>query len=155
MFFLSNKLTIISFILIILTYSVFGWISAASGQTLLEGGMIIFILCLLLITPIKLTQQFFSSSLQSDLSAFIAILVSSFLSVVVLTWIDVFAQFFVLISAGMLVRFDLRNAGYPDWKSFLIISGICITSFFCGVFLRRITDFSTTENYYSLLLLRI
>lgn len=132
MFFLK-KLPVRSLLIIVLTYAIFGWVSAVSWYDWLEGATLALVISLLLIAPIKTIRFCFSSWLASDARAFIAIITLSFLTVVVLTWIQVFAQFFILLSAGMLVRLDLQVAGFGEWQAFGIMVAISLASFALGV----------------------
>jgi len=128
-----KKLPIRSLLIIVLTYAIFGWVSAVSWYNWLEGATLVLVISLLLIAPLKTIRICFSSWLASDARAFIAITVLSFLTVVVLTWIQVFAQFFILLSAGMLVRLDLQVAGFREWHAFGIMVVISLASFVLGV----------------------
>lgn len=136
--FLPGKINIISLILTLLTYGVFGWISGVSPNDWLRGGFLVLLITLLLVAPIKLLRICFSSWLASDARAFISIIVVAFLSVVVLTWLEVFTQFFVLLSAGTLVRLDLQTAGFGEWQAFFLLTGMCLASFAFGVLLNHI-----------------
>lgn len=136
--FLPGKINTISLALALVTYGVFGWICGVSPNNWLQGGFLVLLIALLLIAPIKLLRICFSSWLQSDARAFISIIVLSFLCVVVLTWLEVFAQFFVLLSAGMLVRLDLQTAGFGEWQAFFSLVGMCLASFALGVFLNHL-----------------
>jgi hypothetical protein len=136
--FLPGKINIISLILTLLTYGVFGWACGVSPNNWLQGGFLVLLITLLLIAPIRFLRLCFSSWLASDARAFISIIVVAFLSVVVLTWLEVFAQFFILLSAGMLVRLDLQTAGFGEWQAFFLLVGMCLASFALGVFLNHL-----------------
>lgn len=128
-----KKLPIRSLLILVLTYTLFGWVSAVSWRDWLEGGILVLVVSLLLIAPLKTIRFCFSSWLASDARAFIAIIALSFLTVVVLAWIQIFAQFFILLSAGMLVRLDLQTAGFGEWQAFGVMVVITLASFIFGV----------------------
>jgi hypothetical protein len=132
--FLPGKINKISLVLTLLTYGVFGWTCGVSHNDWLRGGFLVLLITLLLIAPIRFLQICFSSWLASDARAFISIIILSFLCVVVLTWLEVFAQFFVLLAAGILVRLDLQTAGFGEWQAFFSLAGMCLASFALGVF---------------------
>lgn len=143
-----NKLPLPSLSLLLFAYGVFGWLVASDAQrndlttlsdisgVLWIDGVIILILALSLAAPFKLIQNFYTSWMKSDTTAFFAVIFGAFLAVVILHWIDTFAHILVLLSAGAIVRLDLQTMGYGKWQSFGILVFVSVIGFGLGVILK-------------------
>lgn len=144
--------------LLLLTYSIFGWIVAAStlkwsygiaeratawGWILEEdlAQAVLYVLSLLAIAtisviltfPAALLTFFLFSSLRSDFKAMVWMLVWAFAFVVMLRWFEYFTRLLILVCAAILARLDLRAAGYNSWQTFAILMLLCLGGFALGI----------------------
>lgn len=132
---LVKKVPWASLLLLVFTHAVFGWlISAADFSWLvwLVGAVYIFLIALALTAPFTMVKTFYTSWLQSDVKAFISVIVGAFVAVIILCAIQIFIRILVLIAAGALVRLDLQTAGYGEWQAFKIITAISLVGYSLG-----------------------
>lgn len=157
---LSNikKIPWIAIILLVLTYGVFGWIFAQSiphwsawcweyqkffGLTLTKttfipifrviGLIVVLFISLILTTPSVLLNFLFGSWLKSDTKALLSILGFAFAAVLIFSWLDQFVRLLVLISAAILLRFELQRVKYPTPVILVLIGVLCTTAFIVGL----------------------
>lgn len=131
-----KKLPWTSLLLVLCTYSVFGWLltaSDSSGLSWLMGAAYILLITAALTAPWELLKGFYASFLQSDSRAFISVIVGSFVAVVVIRWIDIFVRILVLISASALARLDLQTGSCNKWQAFGILLVVSLTGFGIGI----------------------
>jgi hypothetical protein len=142
----------------VLTYSVFGWIFAESSSQWVEWGLknqeffslkitetifylilniigltIVLFSSLVLTTPSTLFNFVCGNWLQSDTKALSSILGFAFASVIIICWLDQFVRILVLISSGMLLRFDLQNAINSRLSKQIILGSLASISFMIGL----------------------
>lgn len=139
-----KPIPLLSFTLLLITYSILGW-SLANAQVSL-------FLYLLVIAWIFLLDAILSFRLidfkainpwfESDLFTFISAIVMAFLFVVFIRWIDIFFHALVLVSAGILAKLDTQVYGLKKWQSFGILLIISQGSFGLGTAL-----YILLENY--------
>ena len=154
-----KKLPWLSLILLLITYSLFGWFLSesrvswtiwiteqgkgmgwlleeeiVSGMIHLLGVAFVLLITTALTAPITLMTIFVGSGLKSDKRAFISVLAWAFAVVLMICWIDYFARLLVLLCAGLLARLDIQNAGYNDWVAFVILAFISLIGFAFGLF---------------------
>ena len=147
-----KKIPWIPIILLLLTYSIFGYIFAKSipdwvtwwlenkdlfNLNLTEsfiifsiklfGFILIVFTSFVFTSPLVILNFLFGSWLKSDTKALLSILVSAFGAVLIFCWLDQFVRILILIAAAMLLRFELQRAGYS--KSFRRSLLISLTSF--------------------------
>jgi hypothetical protein len=72
--------------------------------------------------------------LANDTRAFISSICGAFLSVVILTWLNITTQVILLVAAGLLVRLDAQQAQVKDWQAFLILTGVSAIGLAAGWF---------------------
>lgn len=136
-----KKLPFGSLTLLLVTYSIFGWFlfSSTFSQTIwwLEFFLAL-LLPIVLTAPLTLLKMGFVRWLSNDTRYFIAVIFASLLGVVVLTWIRVFADILVLISAGALVRVDLQIAEFTKLQALLILMMVSWAGFSIGLLCHRL-----------------
>ncbi|ACB52920.1 conserved hypothetical protein [Crocosphaera subtropica ATCC 51142] len=144
--------------IVVLTYGSFGWYVAQSasfwshwladqGETwgwILEdetiflllhilAGSVVLLITASLAAPVAIITILFGSSFKSDNKAIIAVLLWSFVVVMMLRWIAFFAHFLLLFSAAILAKLELQKLGYPQWKVMSVLMIICLGGFTLGL----------------------
>lgn len=136
-----TRLPFFSLLLLLISYALLGWYVAEPPTTwhnwLAIGGAIVLI-ALALVSPATQIRRFFGAWLQSNATAFSSIAVFAFMAVIILTRLDLFAQWLILLAPGLLVRLDLQIAGYGDWQAFSTITTICLTGYGTGLMARQL-----------------
>ncbi len=140
-----KKLPWASLLLLLFTYGVFGWLISTEAQSKgldslpelsrliwLIGGVIL-LLALTLTAPFKVIQGFYTGWLKSDTKAFFSVILGAFIAVIIINWIQISIRILVLLSAGALVRLDLKTAGYSKWQSFGILIVVSLAGFSLGI----------------------
>ncbi len=145
-------------VLVVLTYASFGWYIAQSASIwtvwlaeqgevwgwvveedtiflLLHifAGTLVLLITASLIAPVALITVVFGSSFKSDSKAIIAVLLWSFVVVVMLRWIAFSAHLFLLFAAAILAKLELQKLGYSQWKVISILIVICLGGFVLGL----------------------
>lgn len=131
-----KKLPRTSLLLLLCTYSVFGWLittSDHSGLIWLMGAAYILLITSALTAPWELIKGFYANFLQSDSRAFVSVIVGAFVAVVIMHWIEVFFRILVLISASALARLDLQTESYSKWQAFGILLVVSLMGFGLGI----------------------
>lgn len=144
--------------IVVLTYSIFGWYVGHSatawthwlanrGETwgwFLEdetiflmlhvlAGCVVLLITASLAAPVAIITIVFGSSFQSDNKAIIAVLLWSFIIVLMLRWIYYFAHFFLLLCAAILAKLELQKLGYAQWQVISMLILICLGGFTLGL----------------------
>ncbi|MDJ0658822.1 MAG: hypothetical protein QNJ42_04960 [Crocosphaera sp.] len=144
--------------IVVLTYGIFGWYVGYSatawthwlanqGETwgwFLEdqtiflmlhvlAGAVVLLITASLAAPVAIITIVFGSSFQSDNKAIVAVLLWSFIIVIMLRWIGYFAHFFVLLCAAILAKLELQKLGYPQWQVMSLLITICLGGFALGL----------------------
>lgn len=131
-----KKLPWTSLLLLLCTYSIFGWLLAASDSSelvWLMGAAYTLLITSAMTAPWELLKGFYGNFLQSDSRAFVSVIVGSFVAVVIMHWIQVFFRILVLISASALARLDLQTGNYSKWQAFGILLVVSLTGFGIGI----------------------
>ena len=153
-----KSVPLISIVLVMITYGVFGWSMAETTlpwvhlvhdqlhvfawdvkeQTILIvihgfALLAITIATLALTAPITLMTYFVGSWVQSEARSIISMVLWSFLFVVALRWFNYFINLFMLLSAAILGRMELRYTGLNQTVSLCLLTLICVGSFSGGV----------------------
>ncbi len=144
--------------IVVLTYSSFGWYVGSSAITwshwlanqgeawgwvlkdeviflllhLLAGGVVL-VITASLAAPVAIITILFGSSFQSDNKAIVAVLLWSFIAVVMLRWIGDFSRIFLLLSAAILAKLELQKLGSPQWLVMFLLIVICLGGFALGL----------------------
>jgi len=160
-----KKIPWLSIILLLLTYSSFGWIFARSiswwiqwflendswfGLTLSEpvvfftlkiiGLILVLFISLILTTPLRFFNYLFGTWLQSDTKALLSVLGFAFAAVLIACWLEQFVRLLILTSAAMLFRFELQRNGYPQWLRKLLLGSLSLISFLTGLILYQMIN---------------
>lgn len=138
-----KKLPWASLALVIFTYGVFGWLYAPriSREYLQWETDVVWKTALVLLISLALTvgvmilRNYIDTLLKSDLSAFITIVVISFVAVIILRWIEISIRILVLVAAGALARLDLQTAGFSQLQAFLMLTFASLAGFGLGLVL--------------------
>jgi hypothetical protein len=131
-----QKTPFLSLTLLFLTYALFGWSVAEATQPgllwLILAGIIV-VLVLVLIGPLGQFRNVFGIWLQSDATAFLSIILFAFITVMLVTRLDLLAQWLILLAPGLLVRLDLQQAGYGHWLTFTITASVALLGYSLGL----------------------
>ncbi|MBW4648587.1 MAG: hypothetical protein KME06_07780 [Kastovskya adunca ATA6-11-RM4] len=139
-----------SLILLLFTYSIFGWLLSAvevSPWTWLMGAVYVLLIASALTAPLTLMKSVFGAWLESDTRAFLSIVVGALISVIILNWFEVFMRILVLIAASTLARLDMQTAGYKEWPAFWVLAIVSIAGFGLGIVLHQLVNFYHLANY--------
>lgn len=133
-----KKLPWLSLILLFAAYSTFSWflIHAISIGILAWILVLSFTLlqALLLTTLFDSFKRFFSLWLRSDVGYFTLIIVSALGFSMAMVWFKTFGYFLVLVSAELLARLDLQNAGLNRVQSLFFLTLISLAGLAVGWF---------------------
>ncbi|NEO43000.1 MAG: hypothetical protein F6K55_02140 [Moorea sp. SIO4A3] len=151
---LIKKLPWLSLSILLLSHSIFGWMISVDYQELswvedttsgshpslfksvwlwLIGAVYILLMALAITAPVYQIRKLYGTWMKSDTKAFVSVIFSSFLAVMILRWIHYSSRILVLIAAAALARLDLQTEGYSEWQAFWIISGVSLTGFSLGL----------------------
>ena len=119
----SKKLPWPSLAILLLTYTTFGctlppshlslWLLAAIFAGVLSAG---------LTAPLRKTKGRIVSWLKTDLGMFVSVIVIAFVTALMLSRIQMFANPMILLFAGALARLDVQTAGFDEWQAFWILT---------------------------------
>lgn len=135
-----SKLPRTSLTLLLFTYSIFGWLFPATLSKpiwMLETTLVL-LLPFLLTAPLTLVTICFDRWLSSDTRYFVTGIILAFVGVFVITWIHIFANFLVLLSAGTLARLDIQTAGFTKRQAFLILLAVSLVGLAIGLIIRQL-----------------
>ena len=147
-----------SLVLLFVTFGVFGWYLMESIPDLTEwvadkGGAFnisvtelilswiilpaaatsIIIMAVSLTAPILWMKIGIKGWLKSDVNAFASTLIWAFAIVLIISYLEFFVRFLVLLAAAILVRLDLQQAGYSKAKASVVLVFLCLAGFASGV----------------------
>lgn len=120
-----KKIPWLSLSLLFSAYTTFGWFLLHATVTPLVWVLVFgFTLCqaLLLTTWFDGLKRFISRWLQSDVGYFTLIIVFALGFTIAVVWFKIFGYFLVLISAEVLARLDLQNAGFNRLQALVILA---------------------------------
>lgn len=148
----------LSLIILFITYVIFGWSLSEKSSVFIKQifsvsenlgfilekdyiyyfllvfilGLIV-IICLFLTTPITLVTFIFQETISTSIKAILSVLGWSFFLVILLCFFSYFLDFFVLISASILVKLDLKKMGLNNAQSSVVMIFLSWSSFLIGV----------------------
>ncbi len=133
-----NLITWASLGLLFLTYLYFGWaLYEANNYFMVSIFIIAFIWLIDLFLTIPFTQ--FKSPIikwfRTDLGTFLMIVFISIIGVVMMTWMHIFVNVLIMISATALARLELQTSKFKNWQAFLILSVLSTVGLVLGWFL--------------------
>ena len=115
-----------SLALLFLTDAIFGWLLydwTSNREIWLIVAFAITMLGAIVAYPSRSVSMIFGRFFKTDTRALILIISASFLSVILLTWLQFFVDTVVLCAAGLLVSLDLKVGGWSKPISMLLIIG--------------------------------
>ncbi len=129
------KLPWLSLLLLLTTYTIFGWIVFNSST--LQKAIPLTITLTLLITsaltsPLKNSRRLITRWFKTDIGTFITITLAAFLGVVLLTWFHIFTSTLILLCAEALARLDLQTCGITESKAFFLLISFAGTGLAIG-----------------------
>jgi hypothetical protein len=134
-----TRLPWLSAFLLSIAYVNWGWVLADTRAPLWVWVVGIFITLLFaeaLASPWSWIRYSIVRWLGSDTRAFISAIFGAFLSVVILTWLNITTQLILLVAAGSLVRLDAQQTRMKDWQAFLILTAVSSISMALGWYAR-------------------
>ncbi len=135
-----KRLPWLSLTLVLLTYSVFGWILSQEKLPIFVWGLIIvsiFVLVAGLTTPWSQTIKYIKVLFDTKFKSFMLAIVGAFLFFLVLARFRIFLDIILIISATILVRLDFQIAGLRQIQTFWLTSAFSITGLMLGLLLHQ------------------
>ena len=133
---MGNKGLWLSLTILSLAYVVFGWNLASRyvSQTewLLLLGCVIVLDWLVTSSSSGFLRGWQIPGLDSNFGALFLIVMSAYLVSILLYWIHLVSDALILVSASMLVTFDLQISQFNRGKSFLILLGFSLLGIMIG-----------------------
>ena len=130
-----KKFPWVSLTLLLVTYIILGWLlSAFHGPwfvwvTVAVG---VFLLAAWLSSPWSEIRGFLAPLFRTDTRAFVIATVFAFLSVVIVTWVNIFFHILVVLSAGTLVKLDSQTCGLSPRQTFWIMGSVSLAGLGLG-----------------------
>ena len=140
----SRYSLIFSLLLMLLTYSVEGWLYASWMENILDRRFLIqfsqpdrlailyssavagiALLVIVFTSPVSLMTVGLNNWLRSDTRAFLSIFIGAFTFAIIVQRVDYFVRFLVLVSAVFLGKLDLQLVGISRWICSLILVFFC------------------------------
>ncbi len=148
-----KKIPVLSLFLLLLTYSVEGWLYGSWANIFLEQnnfyaslaeqtrfsilyGIAIstILLCVVVATsPISLVALSLDNWLKSDTRAFLSIFLGAFAVTIIVQKVDYFARFLVFLASALLLKLDLQLLGFNRWFCTLVLIILCWLGFTGGI----------------------
>ncbi|MGD1699520.1 hypothetical protein [Dapis sp. BLCC M229] len=129
-----KPIPLLSFTLLLMSYSIFGWSLANAEVSLflylvvIAGIFLFYAILTFRLLDLKAIVPWF----ESDIFSFISAIIIAFLFVVFIRWINIFIHALVLVSAGILAKLETQVYGLKKWQSFGILLIISEGSLFLG-----------------------
>jgi uncharacterized membrane protein YvlD (DUF360 family) len=126
----------VSLTLLFVTYFVFGWklstFDVAPHVAWILSIVAVLVLTVILSFPLRDTRSLINRWFKTDTGAFVSIILSALLAVIVVTWLHLFVTALVLSSAGALARLDIQISGFKKWKAFGVLAAVSMTGLGLG-----------------------
>lgn len=141
--------------LLILAYGTYGWIYASWAVVRIERGNVLYwvlekdlitfvlyglgifwvlIIAMAFTAPVALMTVSLNNWFKSEVRAFLSIFIGALAFALIVQWLEAFAEFFVLLAAGILVKLDLQATGYSRSLATIMLIILCLLGFGIGVF---------------------
>lgn len=130
-----KKIPWISLMLVLLSYSTFGWVLAEAQVPRLVWLVFVPILLLLmgsLTSPLSLATKYSSILFGSNIRTFAVAVFGAFLLFVMLAWFRLFLDCLLIFSAAILARIDFQVSGLTEWQAFWITCLISLAGIALG-----------------------
>ena len=148
----NRRSLILSLLLLLLTYSVEGWMYGFWMDRFLERDLLvqfteptrliiiyaaalfgILLLVIFCTSPVSLMTVGLNGWLRSDTRAFLSIFLGAFAFAILVQRVDYFARFLVMLSAVFLLKLDLQLIGCSRWLCSFISVILCWLGFTGGI----------------------
>ncbi|MBV6625544.1 MAG: hypothetical protein KI793_21890 [Rivularia sp. (in: Bacteria)] len=133
-----KQLPWVSLTLVLVTYSVFGWILSQENLPMLAWLMIgisVLLLVAAITTPWSKAVKYMRFLFNTKLKSFLLAVLGAFLFFLIFAEFRIFLDILLIISATILVRLDFQIAGISENKAFLFTSLFSIVGLISGVLL--------------------
>lgn len=125
----------LAILLLLVTYITLGWLLSTWQSFWLIW--VVVVLCSLLLaaifsSPWMEIRDMFANLFASDSKAFLFAVIAAFVSVIIISWLHVFAHALVITCAVLLVKLDLQAAKFRDKQIFVLISVVSLLGLFIG-----------------------
>lgn len=136
---------LLSLALLFCAYSTFSWVLTHATVTWLVWALVLsFTLfqALFLTTWFNGFKQFIGRWLRSDVGYFMLIVVGSLGVTAAIVWFKAFGYFLVVVSAEILARLELQNAGYNRVQALFVLTLVSLAGLAAGWFFTQNPLFS-------------
>jgi len=136
-----KKFPWVSLVLLLVTYSTLGWLSLTFQDPWFFLVIIVVIALLLacsLSSPWSRIRDGFARLFKSDMMAFFVAVLAAFLSVLVISWLHIFAHALVVISASTLFRLDAQTAGLSEAQIFWMLLIVSVAGLWLGAVMQSL-----------------
>ncbi len=136
-----KKLPWFSLALVLLTYSIFGWILSQENLPILAWFLIVIsvlILVAAITTPWSKAVKYVRFLFNTKLKSFMLAVLGAFLFFLILARFRIFLDITLIISATILIRLDFQVAGMSEIQAFYLTSILSITGLMLGLFLNKL-----------------
>ncbi|MBE9211589.1 hypothetical protein IQ247_02470 [Plectonema cf. radiosum LEGE 06105] len=137
-----KRLPWLSLGLVLLTYSVFGWILSQEKLSILLWVLIIIgglFLIAALTTPWSKTTKYFRFLFNTKLKTFGLAVLGAFLFFLIFARFRIFLNILLMFSATLLVRLDLQIARFKQIQAFCFTSAFSIAGLMLGLLLHQLS----------------
>ena len=129
----------LALVILFLTYTVTGWRLASafdSWQMWLLIAVAIIILIQGIVIPANFVSRLFSRWLQTDAQTLISFVALTLIGIglILMAWLFLLIQVLLMVAATILANLELREAGYKNRNSFLMISLLALAGYATGLF---------------------
>lgn len=137
---ITKRLPWVSLALLLLTYSVFGWILSPQNLTIYAWLLVvvgILVLIAILTTPWSKTTQFIRILFNTKLKSFGFAVLGAFFFFLICAHFRTFLDVMLIISATILVRLDFQTASFTEIQAFCLTSIFSIAGLMLGLLFNR------------------
>jgi len=132
----SKKLPWVSLLILLVTYTIFGWLLTAIHNDpwviWLAAAATVLLIAAALTSALPVVKDLVGFTLKSDLRAFTVVTVAAFLTVFIVTWFSEFTHALILMSAESLARLELQTSRFTQWQAFWILSIVSLAGLGLG-----------------------
>lgn len=122
-------------LLLLVTYITLGWLLSTWQSSWLVWVVVALsslLLAAIISSPWVEIRDMFATLFASDSRAFLVAVIAAFASVIIISWLHIFAHTLVIICAVLLVKLDLQAANFRDKQIFMLISVVSLLGLFIG-----------------------
>lgn len=129
------RFPLISLLFLLLAYAAFSWFlyNETTPRIVWVGAMLFALAQALLLTTFASGLRLFLRRwLFSDVGYFTVIFVGAMSIAFILVWYHIFEHVMLLISAEILSRLDLQNAGFNNWQALGVLTTVSVSGLILG-----------------------